>query len=61
MARKAVGTITMSFDIDEELAQDLKNDPNYIIEHYTVDMVDEILSLMVSDIKPAIEMEIVDV
>jgi hypothetical protein len=58
MARRAIGKIVFEYDIEEHPeAEDLSSDE---LQSYFLDtMVDDLIDLRYSDIRPAIEMEII--
>jgi hypothetical protein len=58
MARRAIGKIVFEYDIEEHPeADDLSSDE---LQSYFLDtMVDDLIDLRYSDIRPAIEMEII--
>jgi hypothetical protein len=58
VARRAIGKIVFEYDIEEHPeAEDLSSDE---LQSYFLDtMVDDLIDLRYSDIRPAIEMEII--
>lgn len=57
MSRRAIGKIVFEYDIQEHPeAEDLSKDE--LVSYFSDTMVDDIIDMRYSDIRPAIEMEI---
>jgi len=58
MARRAIGKIVFEYDIEEHPEAD-ELGPDELQSYFLDTMVDDLIDLRYSDIRPAIEMEIV--